>query len=75
MRIDLGSKGVGGRNEEWYAVEIDDDGNAFYIFEWNYLPFSGPIDKGVKRLPLDQAAAEPYYQAAIAAARGERPGG
>ena len=68
MRTELGSKGVGSRNEEWYSVEVDEDGNAFYIFEWNYLPFSGPIDKGERRIPLAEAVGEPYYEAAVAAA-------
>ena len=68
MRTELGSKGLGGRNEEWYSVEVDEDGNAFYIYEWNNLPFNGPIDKGEKRIPLKEAAGEPYYEAAVALA-------
>ena len=70
MRIDLGSKGVGGRNESWYYLEINEaTGEKFLIHEWNNLPFSGPIDKGETKTPLSEAAGLPYYGEALNAAK------
>lgn len=68
MRIEVGSRGLNGRNESWYFVEIDEDGNAFYVHRWHNLPYSGPVDEGETRIPLDEAVGEPFYREAVQAA-------
>lgn len=70
MQYQLGTHGIGGRDESWFSLVVDDDtGELFHEHTWHNLSFSGAVNEGTRRLPLAQAQGKPYFREAEEKAR------
>jgi hypothetical protein len=63
---ELGSAGVGSRQESRFRLEIEDDGKAFWVHQWrNASAGAAPADTGELRVALDAAKGRPYVDRAL----------
>lgn len=65
MRKLIGQKGIGGNRESWFYLEKDADGEFYYVHEWGNMSHNLSTDSGERRMPLNEAADEAYYQEAL----------
>lgn len=74
MRYRIGTNGVGGRKESWYYAEyLPEEGKAFWVHEWDNLSYSLERDEGERKIPLEEASGERFYNAAVAVIQEKHP--
>ncbi len=74
MRYKIGETGKNGRDESWYFVEYEPEkGKAYWVHEWSNLSYSLKTDAGQKRVPLEDAAKERFYDEALLKMQANHP--
>lgn len=74
MRYQVGSIGIGGRDESWfYAEYVPEKGQAFWVHEWNNLSYSLQTTEGERKVPLEEAKGERFYREAVAVIQEKHP--
>ncbi|MNJ67758.1 hypothetical protein D3C77_639560 [compost metagenome] len=74
MRYEIGRHGVGGRNESWYYAEYDEAaGKAYWVHEWSNMNSSLQVTDGEKKIPLEEAKSQSFYDKAVAIIQEKHP--
>lgn len=74
MRYQVGTSGVGGRNESWYYAEYDQEkGQAFWIHEWSNMNSRLQTSSGEKMIPLTEAKGQRFYDKAVEVIQEKHP--
>ncbi|PWY39038.1 hypothetical protein [Pseudomonas sp. RW405] len=74
MRYKIGDHGIGGWNESWYFAEYDPEtGRAYWVRVWDNLDHKFNSSEGEKRLPLEEAAGQSFYEKAVEVIQNNHP--
>jgi|RhiMetdeSRZDD1v2_1073273.scaffolds.fasta_scaffold913568_1 hypothetical protein len=53
--IEFDSRGIGGRNEDWWYLHFDEQTGEFSVeHEWSYLPVKGEGNNGTAKYSLSE---------------------
>lgn len=73
MRVELGTKGIGGRNESWWTLVRDDEHDDFFIVHtWSYMKGLEVIP-GEERTPILESKGHHLYEKAATLIRESYP--
>ncbi|UBM27255.1 hypothetical protein K8374_09995 [Pseudomonas sp. p1(2021b)] len=74
MRYQVGTHGVGGRNESWYYAEYDKaTGKAYWVHEWSNMNSGLQVTDGEKKIPLEEAGSQSFYEKAVEVIQANHP--